>query len=135
MNSKVHASTSITLRAYRVLPGSLCHTYYSQNPTSSRKVQVTLPLSFCHVLKCPKVIELDIPWRTLVVAYLFSELEIQMINCNGQWKVEGTVAEISIHVLNRTLHASCTKVVLNRYYNSTVHNGSSCLRGLCSQRV
>ena len=95
MSSKVHASTSITLRAYRILAGSLRHAYHSQNPTSSQKVQVTLPLSFCHVLKRPEVIESDIPWRTLVVAYLFRALEIQMTCCNGQWKVEGTVAEIS----------------------------------------
>ena len=53
---------------------------------SSQKVQVTLPLSFCHVLKRLKVIESDIPWRTLVVAYLFHALEIQMTRCNDQWK-------------------------------------------------
>ena len=95
MSSKVHASTSITLQAYRVLAGSTCHAYHSQNLTSSWKVQVTLPLSFCHVLKRPKVIVSDIPWRALVVAYLFRALKIQMTHCNGQWKVEGTVAKIS----------------------------------------
>ena len=63
------------LRAYRVLAGSLRHAYRSQNPMSSRKVRVTLPLSFCHVVKCPKVLESDIPWRTLVVAYLFRAFE------------------------------------------------------------
>ena len=61
--------------AYRAPSGSSHHAYHSQNPTSSWKVQVTLPLSFCHVLKCPKVIELDIPWCALVVAYLFRALE------------------------------------------------------------
>ena len=59
MSSKVPASTSITLRAYRVLAGSSRHTYHFKNPTFSRKVQVTLPLSFCHVLKRPKDIEPD----------------------------------------------------------------------------
>ena len=83
------------LRAYRVLTGGSRHAFHSQNPTSSQKKQVTLPLSFCHMLKCPKVIELDIPWRTLVVAYLIHALKIQMTHCNGQRKVEGTVAEIS----------------------------------------
>ena len=62
-SSKVHASTSITLQAYRVLAGSSCQAYHSQNPKLSRKVQVTLPLSFCHELKLPKVIESDIPWH------------------------------------------------------------------------
>ena len=78
-----------------LIAGSLRHAYHSQNPTSSRKVQVTLTLSFCHVLKCPKNIESDIPGCTLVVAYLFRALETQMTRYNGQWKVEGTVAEIS----------------------------------------
>ena len=63
------------LRAYKILAGSSHHAYHSQNLTSSRKVQVTLLLSFCHVLKCPRVIELDIPWHALVVAYLFCEHE------------------------------------------------------------
>ena len=87
MSSIVHASTSITLRAYRQ------EARVTLMP--SQKVQVTLPLSFCHVLKCPKVIESNIPWRTSVVAYLFHALKIQMTRCNGQWKVEGTVAKIS----------------------------------------
>ena len=56
---------------------------------SSWKVQVTLPLSFHNVLKCPKVIESDLPWCALVVAYLFRALEIQMTHCNGQWKNKG----------------------------------------------
>ena len=43
--------------AYRVLAGSSRQAYHFQNPTSSRKVQVTLPLSSCHVSKCSKVIE------------------------------------------------------------------------------
>ena len=47
------------------------------------------------MLKCPKVIESDLPWHALVVAYLFHVLEIQMTHCNGQWKVEGTTAEIT----------------------------------------
>ena len=47
------------------------------------------------MLKCPKIIELDIPWRALVVAYLFCAFEMQIIRCDGKWKVEGTVAEIS----------------------------------------
>ena len=67
----MHANTSITLRAFKVLTGSLCQALHSQNPRSSQKVQVTLLLSFCHVFKCPKVIESDIPWRALLVAYLF----------------------------------------------------------------
>ena len=67
----MHANTSITLRACKVLTGSSCQAFHSQNPRSSRKVQVTLLLFFCHVFKCPKVIESDIPWRTLLVAYLF----------------------------------------------------------------
>ena len=82
-SSKVHASTCVTLQAYRVLAGSSRHAYHSQNPTSSWKVQVTLQLSFCHMLKHPKVTELDIPWHALVVAYLFCALEIQMTCCNG----------------------------------------------------
>ena len=53
-DSKVHASTSITLQSYRVLAGSSHYAYHFKNPTFFRKVQVTLPLSFCHVLKCPK---------------------------------------------------------------------------------
>ena len=41
------------------------------------------------MLKHPKVIESDMLWRALVVAYLFRALEIQMTRCNGQWKNEG----------------------------------------------
>ena len=82
---KVHASTSITLRAYRVLAGSSRHAYHFKNPTFSRKVQVTLPLSFCHVLKHPKDIESDIFSDGL--AYLFRAREIQMTHCNSQWKM------------------------------------------------
>ena len=84
MNSKVHASMSITLRAYRVLAGSSRHTYHFKNPTFSRKVQVTLPLSFCHMLKHPKDIESDMLSGGLV--FLFRALGIQMTHCNGQWK-------------------------------------------------
>ena len=47
------------------------------------------------MLKRPKVIESDIHWRALVVVYSLRALEIQMTWCNGQWKFEGTVAEIS----------------------------------------
>ena len=72
------------LRAYRVLAGSSRHSYHFKNPTFSRKVQVTLPLSFCHVLKHPKDIESDMLSGGLV--YLFHALEIQMTHCNGQWK-------------------------------------------------
>ena len=49
-----------------------------------RKVQITLPLSFCHVLKRPKDIESDMLSDGLV--YLFRALEIQMTHCIGQWK-------------------------------------------------
>ena len=56
----MQAQSSITLQAYRVLTGSSRHAYHFQKiQRPSRKVQVTLPLSFCHVLKRPKVIELD----------------------------------------------------------------------------
>ena len=75
---------SITLQAYRVLAGSSRHTYHFQYPMSSQKVQVTLQLSFCHVLKRPKVIELDIPWRASVVAYLLRALEIQTVMVSGK---------------------------------------------------
>ena len=80
----IHASMSITLRAYRVLAGSSCHAYYFKNPTFSRKVQVTMPLFFCHMLKCPKDTELGMLSGGLV--YLFRALEIQMTHFNGQWK-------------------------------------------------
>ena len=45
-------------------------------------MQVTLPLFFCHVLKHPKDIELDMFSGGLV--YLFRAREIQMIHCNGE---------------------------------------------------
>ena len=61
----------------------------------SRKV--TLPLFINHMLKRPKVIELNIPRRTLVGIYLFHVLEIRF---NGQWKVEGTVA--TVHTITRS---------------------------------
>ena len=69
-----------------VLAGSSHHAYHFKNPTFSRKVQVTLPLSFCHmlVLKRPKDIESDMLSGGLV--FLFRALEIQMTHCNGQWK-------------------------------------------------
>ena len=50
---------------------------FSKNLMSSQKVQVTLPLSFYHALKRPKVIESDMLLRTLVVVYLFCALEIR----------------------------------------------------------
>ena len=81
-SSKVHASTSIRLRAYRVLAGNSRHAYHFKNPTFSRKVQVTLPLSFCHMLKRPKDIESDMFSGGLV--YLFCAREIQMTHCNGE---------------------------------------------------
>ena len=84
MNGKVHASTSIMLRAYRVLAGSSRHAYHFKNPTFSWKVQVTLPLSSCHMLKRPKDIESDMLSGGLV--FLFRALEIQITHCNGQWK-------------------------------------------------
>ena len=84
-NPRLHASTSITLRAYRVLAGSSHHAYHFKNPTFSRKVQVTLPLSSCHMLKRPKDIESDIFSGGL--AYLFRARDIQMTHCNGQWKM------------------------------------------------
>ena len=76
------------LRTYRVLAGSSRHAYHFENPTFSRKLQVTLPLSFCHVLKRPKYIESDMFSGGLV--YLFHAREIQMTHCR-----RGTVAEIS----------------------------------------
>ena len=82
LSSKVHASTSITLRAYRVLAGSSCHAYHFKNPMFSWKVQVTLPLSFCHVLKRPKDIESEMLSGGLI--YLFHAREIQMTHCNGE---------------------------------------------------
>ena len=78
----MHASTSIMLQAYRALAGSLRHAYHFKNPTFSRKIQVTLPLSFCHVLKRPKDIELEMFSGGLV--YLFHAREIQMTHCNGE---------------------------------------------------
>ena len=75
---------SITLQAHRVLAGSLRHAYHFKNPTFSRKVQVTLPLSFCHMLKRPKDIESEMISGGLV--FLFHAVEIQMTHCNGQWK-------------------------------------------------
>ena len=88
------------------------------------------------MLKCPKVIEsqIYIPRCALVVAYLFHALEIQMTHCNGQPKVEGTIAEITnTRYKLLSTRELCAMVVLDRYYNSTVHNGSSCSRVLCSQ--
>ena len=69
-------------RAHRVLVGSSRHAYHFKNPTFSRKVQVTLPLCFCHMLKCPKDIESDMLSGGLV--FLFRAFEIQMTHCNGQ---------------------------------------------------
>ena len=65
-----------------VLAGSSRHAYHFKNPTFSRKVQVSLPLSFCHMLKRPEDIESD------MLSLLFRALEIQMTHdhCNGQWK-------------------------------------------------
>ena len=73
MNGKVHASTSITLQAYRVLAGSSRHAYHFKNPTFSRKVQATLPLASCHMLKRPKDIESDMLSGGLV--FLFVRLK------------------------------------------------------------
>ena len=70
-----------------VLAGSSRHAYHPKKICFlGRYRYVTLPLSFCHVLKHPKVIESDSPWRALLVAYLFCALEIQLTRCNGQWK-------------------------------------------------
>ena len=80
----MQARVAITLQAYRVLAGSSHHAYHFKNPTFSRKVQITLPLSFCHMLKRPKDIESDMLSGGLV--FLFRALEIQMTHCNGQWK-------------------------------------------------
>ena len=77
----MHASMSITLRAYRVLAGSSRHAYHFKNPFSW-KVQVTLPLSFCHVLNRPKDIESEMFSGGLI--YLFHAREIQMTHCNGE---------------------------------------------------
>ena len=73
---------SITLQAYRILAGSSRHAYHFKIQRSSRKVQVTLPLSFCHVLKRPKDIESEMFSGGLV--YLFRKREIQMTHCNGE---------------------------------------------------
>ena len=70
------------LRTYRVLAGSSRHAYHFKNPTFSLKVEVTLPLSFCHVLKRPKDIESDMFSSGLV--YLFRTREIKMTHCNGE---------------------------------------------------
>ena len=78
----MQARVSRYLRTYRVLAGSSRHAYHFKNPTFSRKVQVTLPLSFCHVLKRPKDIESDMFSGSLV--YLFRACEIQMTHCNGE---------------------------------------------------
>ena len=69
-----------------LLAGSSHHAYHFKSPTFSQKVQVTLPLSFCHVLKRPKDIESYIFSGGLV--YLFRAREIQMTHCNGQWKTK-----------------------------------------------
>ena len=82
MNGKVHASMSITLRAYRAFAESSRHAYHFKNPTISQKVQVILPLSFCHMLKRSKDIESDMLGGGLV--FLFRAV-------NGK---RGTVAEI-----------------------------------------
>ena len=66
----------------RVLAGSSHHAYHFKNPTFSWKVQVTLPLSFSHVLKRPKDIESEMFSGGLV--YLFHAREIQMTHCNGK---------------------------------------------------
>ena len=84
MSSKVHASTSITLRAYRVLAGSLRHAYHFKKSNvfwegTGNSAIILLP----HV-KRPKDIESDMLSGGLV--YLFHALEIQMTHCNGQWK-------------------------------------------------
>ena len=63
-----------------------------------------------HMLKYPKVIESDIPWRALVVAYLFCVFKIQMTRYNGQWKVEGTVAEISKYMCG-LCHGCATQIL------------------------
>ena len=69
----MQARVAITLRAYRVLAGSSRHAYHFKNPTFSWKVQITLPLSFCHMLKRPKDIESDMLSGGLV--FLFRALE------------------------------------------------------------
>ena len=53
-----------------------------KNPMFSRKVQVTLPLSFCHVLKHPKDIESDMLSGGLV--YLFRALETYIYKCTSE---------------------------------------------------
>ena len=78
----MQARVAITLRAYRVLAGSSHQAYHFKNPMFSWKVQVTLPLSFCHVLKHPKDIESDMFIGGLV--YLFHAREIQVTHCNGE---------------------------------------------------
>ena len=72
------------LQAYRVLARSSRHAYHSQNPLegTGNSAIILLP-----GVEHPKVIELGIPWRALVVAYLFRALEILMTrsgNSRGQ---------------------------------------------------
>ena len=62
-----------------LLAGSSRHVYHFKSPTFSWKIQVTLPLSFSHVLKRPKDIESDMLSGGLV--YLFCAREIQMTHC------------------------------------------------------
>ena len=83
---KLHASTSITLRAYRVLAGSSRQAYHFKNPTfflegTGNSAIILLP----RVLKRPKDIESDRPdMFSGGLVYLFHAREIQMTHCNGE---------------------------------------------------
>ena len=74
--------------------------YLQRNLMGMFSRKVTLLLSINHVLKQPEVIKSDISWHTLVGTYLFCVLEIQIICCNGLWKIEGTVA--TVHTITRS---------------------------------
>ena len=60
----IHEQLSTCKHEYHVtimqgISRKLAYAYHFKTLTFSRKVQVTLPLSFCHVLKRPKDIESD----------------------------------------------------------------------------
>ena len=64
----------------------------------SWKVQVTLPLSFCHVLKRPKDIESEMFSGGLV--YLFHAREIQMTHCNGEGHAVAEISNVRVKSLS-----------------------------------
>ena len=76
--SKVHASTSVMLQGISRKLAS--HLPFSKSNVFS---EGTGNSAIIHVFKRPKVIESDMLWRVIVVAYLFRAFEIQMTQCNG----------------------------------------------------